>query len=626
MRGMTLCALLALWGCKGEVSVDDSAVIDDTGPGEAVDADGDGVPEDQDCDDNNPDVFPGNDERCDDLDNDCDGEVDEPDAVDAITLYGDEDADGYGDPAQAVTSCEHPAGLAGNGDDCDDADPTINPEADEVCDGVDNDCDGEVDVDAVDALTAFADVDGDGFGDDAAALESCALPEGYTLTGGDCDDTRSDVYPEAPEVCDEADGDCDGTVDEGVTTTFWQDVDGDTYGDADRPQEACAVPTGYAATDDDCDDGDGAIHPGADETCDNVDNDCDGDTDEDDAVDATTWNRDVDGDGYGDPDATITTCAQPTGVVLDDTDCDDTDADIHPGADEVCDSADNDCDGTVDEDDALDAATWYADTDGDAYGDASVTDVACDQPTGYVSDDTDCDDGESTTNPGAPDDCDGIDNDCDGVTDPTGVDTDGDGTDNCLDPTVYSYDFDDGAWTNWLWVDLGGGNSPNWSMANGVLSERSNAADSISIGPDLGPLNTYTITVEKRHAGGANNGSAIIFGYLDSSNYWMARWMDPNGYYGQYTNGGRVDLYECVSGTCTELATDDGSMDLTVGSSTWITMSVTIDYEDITINWDGTDVVSYTHTGYPIGADIVGLWTFDNDSGVYFDNFEVTNP
>ncbi len=105
---------------------------------------------------------------------------------------------------------------------------------------------------------------------------------------------------------------------------------------------------------DDCDDTDADINPGADEICDEVDDDCDDVVDED-ALDGYTWCADDDLDGFGTPDTTYTSCDQPEGFVADCTDCDDSDGGVNPAEDEVCDGIDNDCDGDVDEDDAIDA-------------------------------------------------------------------------------------------------------------------------------------------------------------------------------------------------------------------------------------------------------------------------------
>ena len=115
--------------------------------------------------DGDADVSPAADERCDGIDDDCDGTADEPDATDAATWYADTDGDGHGDAAVSSPGCEAPTGSVALDDDCDDADATAFPGADEVCGGADEDCDGELDeADAVDAPTWFPDADTDGFG------------------------------------------------------------------------------------------------------------------------------------------------------------------------------------------------------------------------------------------------------------------------------------------------------------------------------------------------------------------------------------------------------------------------------------------------------------------------------
>jgi len=172
------------------------------------------------------------------------------------------------------------------------------------------------------------------------------------------------------------------------------DLDGDGYGDVT-----------YGGTD--CNDADPDVFPGAIELCNAIDDDCDGDIDEDDAADALTWYADLDGDGFGDPDATEVACGQPDGYVGNDGDCDDGAADVNPDADEICDGIDNDCDGDVDEDDAVDVLTWYADGDGDGFGDPAVSELDCDPPLDFVGNDGDCDDGDAAQHPGADEYCNG---------------------------------------------------------------------------------------------------------------------------------------------------------------------------------------------------------------------------
>src|SRR6185295_2743344 len=124
----------------------------------------------------------------------------------------------------------------------------------------------------------------------------------------------------------------------------------------------------------------------------------------------TTFYADADGDTYGDASSTTLACTQPSGYVSDNTDCDDSHAAVNPGATEVCNGVDDDCDASVDEGVQT---TFYADADGDTYGDASSTTLACTVPSGYVSDNTDCEDNDASVNPGATEVCNGIDDDCD---------------------------------------------------------------------------------------------------------------------------------------------------------------------------------------------------------------------
>ncbi len=148
--------------------------------------------------------------------------------------------------------------------------------------------------------------------------------------------------PAQPEVPKGDTGDC--------FTYAWPDADGDGYGDPEGQHiEACILPEGYSLSDDDCDDGDPNVHPGADEHCDGVDEDCDGAIDED-AVDPTPWYHDLDGDGYGDESSGGSSCEVPSDGSTVGGDCDDDDATVHPGATEDCDGVDQDCDGEIDDD------------------------------------------------------------------------------------------------------------------------------------------------------------------------------------------------------------------------------------------------------------------------------------
>ncbi|MCP4810329.1 MAG: hypothetical protein GY913_04795 [Proteobacteria bacterium] len=164
-----------------------------------------------DCDDASASVGQGFVEVCDGLDNDCDGRVDEDDASDAVVWFQDLDEDGFGFGERAA--CAVPQGFVGAGGDCDDQDAAIHPDAAEVCDQVDNDCDGEVDGGSADAATFYADADGDGYGDSAVSELACQASEGFVDNAADCDDTSTAAWPGHPEICgDGLDNDCSGTA------------------------------------------------------------------------------------------------------------------------------------------------------------------------------------------------------------------------------------------------------------------------------------------------------------------------------------------------------------------------------------------------------------------------------
>jgi len=456
-----------------------------------TDGDGDGWAACEECDDAASAIHPAALEVCDGTDNNCDGLIDDEDpSLDistATTWYEDADGDGYGDSTSQILACEAPSGFLADSSDCDDASTDNHPAATEVCEplgpGVDNDCDGLVDDDDpdLDASTGsvwYADDDGDGYGAADDMTWACDQPSGHVLDSTDCDDADDDIHPAATEICTSSgaayDDDCDGDIDDAdsdldlsTATTWYADADADGFADADASTAACDAPSGYLALtgDWDCDDTDDAINPGATEICESsgpaLDNDCDGDIDDDDSsLDTSTasvWYGDADGDGHAGASSQTRACAQPSGYLPDSTDCDDADDDIHPDATEICDELDNDCDGDIDDDDsdvdASDGGTWYADSDGDGYGDPDVTGEFCVVPSDYLADDTDCDDADAEVHPGATDRCDGEDDDCDG-------DVDEDALDEAMLVTLYGEQLvklEPGtSWTTLIEVDTSG--------------------------------------------------------------------------------------------------------------------------------------------------------------------------
>ncbi len=264
--------------------------------------------------------------------------------------------------------------------DCDDEDPARNPGEREVCNGVDDDCNGVVD---------------DGFDRDG---------DGWTSCGGDCNDRDLVVYPGAPEICDGIDNDCDPETPDGADEDWFGDpCDGDDTDLCDEGVFDCVFGEMFC-TDETGDDV---------EVCDGIDNDCNGEIDD---GDGSVWHLDRDGDGFGaEGGEEWSGCEPPPGYVAEAGDCDDFDPLIHPGAEERCNGLDDDCDGELPPDEL----------DGDDDGLS-----ACEG---------DCDDSDPAVAHGIPEACDGIDNDCDGEIDEGDVcgapDADGDGfpddVDNC---------------------------------------------------------------------------------------------------------------------------------------------------------------------------------------------------
>jgi len=211
------------------------------------------------------------------------------------------------------------------GSDCDDRDGSVHSNAAEVCNGVDDDCDGQIDEEASDALEWFADADGDGYGNPALSLVECTAPASFVDNDHDCDDGDADVSPE---------------------TVWFVDADDDGFGNPDYQTQQCEAPPGHSLLGTDCDDGASEIHPDATEICDEADNNCDGSVDVD-ATDQPTWYPDSDEDGFGAENQGQTSCEGPEDWITQGEDCNDSFDDQYPGAPEICrDRRDNDCDGT----------------------------------------------------------------------------------------------------------------------------------------------------------------------------------------------------------------------------------------------------------------------------------------
>ena len=369
------------------------------------DIDGDGEENEPDCDPYEADAFHGNVETCDSIDNDCDAEIDEENAINCIWYLNDVDEDGYGLDDDTRCFCEPTLTYTTlDGGECLDGDASVNPGAVEVCDEIlDNNCDGNVNEGCNDDGDDFCDIDMDVEGTPAIC------PSG----GGDCDDEDNEIFPGHAELCNNVDENCDGQIDEGC------DDDEDGFCDVNHtvleavadPKWPDICPLGPG----DCDDEANGVNPGATEVCDGIDNDCDalvpGEADPFDLIDEGC---DDDGDSFCDEG--MTTIGKPVGTCIGGGgDCDDTNPDVHPGgtviaaAPEWCDDLDNDCDGTVDE---------ACDTDDDDYCAVgkqvipkSLDPIAW--PDTCPNGPEDCNDANPAIHPDAPEVCNAVDDDCD---------------------------------------------------------------------------------------------------------------------------------------------------------------------------------------------------------------------
>ncbi len=350
-----------------------------------------------DCDDTNSGINPEGVEVCDKVDNNCTGRIDDDDPRLNLALarrwHADSDGDSFGDPNNIVIQCEEPAPGEGgltyvsNSRDCDDSDELVYPEAGEFCNFYDDDCDGLIDDSDPDLPAElqgvwFEDNDLDGTGNPQAFTLACHRPWFHVDNARDCDDDEPLLQGPAP---------------------WYEDADGDGFGAPPQSVDLCFAPGPkwvLAIIGVDCDDQNDRISPTAVEVCDKVDNDCDSRIDDaDDSLDdstAETFWFDFDDDTYGDAEVSVEACSPPAMFVDNDLDCDDESEEVNQDAVEVCDEIDNDCDGDVDDEDVdVDlgtASTWYADFDGDGFGDPAESEESCSPPLDFVDNLLDCDD------------------------------------------------------------------------------------------------------------------------------------------------------------------------------------------------------------------------------------------
>lgn len=370
-------------------------------------------------------------ESCDLKDNDCDGQTDEEDANGCVTYGYDNDGDGYWDPSIPKRClCSPNEGFSAlKGVDCDDSDEYVNPSVKEICNGKDDNCDGNIDeVGALGCNTYWIDEDNDTYGNDLKAKKCLCKPDPdsyYTaLKGGDCNDKNQSINPDAKESCNGVDDNCDGLTDGEDSlgcTKFFADKDYDGHGVYGDSKCLCTKVFPYSTTAfGDCDDEDPEIHPLAQEKCNDKDDNCNGVVDDPGTPGCSNFLLDADGDGFGVTGNTKCLC-KPDGQysATQGGDCDDSDPKIRPNALEICNERDDNCDNITDPEGSIGCEKYYEDADQDGYGNTLSFKCLC-GPMGQFSTklSNDCDDTKNDVNPGMAENCmTAFDDNCDGTKD-----------------------------------------------------------------------------------------------------------------------------------------------------------------------------------------------------------------
>ncbi|MFH2007115.1 MAG: putative metal-binding motif-containing protein, partial [bacterium] len=369
---------------------------------------------------------------CDGVDNNCDGDTDEENAIGCTVYYLDVDNDTYGVSGNSRCLCQpdtqthHTATVDG---DCNDSRQMVNPGMVEQCaTSDDDDCDGDTnDEGAFGCTTFFRDSDHDTYGVSSDTACFCVAVGDYTATtGGDCDDVNASANPGQIEDClTQYDDNCNASTNDQNAlncTDYYVDMDQDNYGQTFLSQCLCTGQGNYTASlPNDCNDNNANVNPAVPEDCSTgFDDNCNQDTNEQNALNCTDYYFDADNDGHGLTNDYQCRCA-PLGNYRATVggDCNDGNPSVNPSALETCATVfDDNCDGDVNDLNASGCNIYYLDQDGDTYGVAGNSQCRCDPQGNYQASVTgDCNDNNPQVHPAMSETCDtAFDDNCDGVT------------------------------------------------------------------------------------------------------------------------------------------------------------------------------------------------------------------
>lgn len=258
-------------------------------------------------------------------------------------------------------------------------------------------------------VTYYADGDVDTFGSSTSSISACSQPSGYVTNSLDCNDNNNAVNPLASEICNTSDDDCDGLTNEGLTfMLYFIDSDSDGYGNPNNSLSACLPPSGYVLNSLDCNDANALIKPGATELCNLVDDNCNGQINE--GLIFVNYYIDTDLDGYGAGTPTSSCTPLFGNYVTNNLDCNNNNASIRPNAVEICNSIDDNCNNLID--DGLTFLNYYVDTDNDGFGAGTAINSCSNPGSGYVTNNSDCNNNNVAIRPTASEICNNIDDNC----------------------------------------------------------------------------------------------------------------------------------------------------------------------------------------------------------------------